>query len=400
MSRGAEATPLSAQFRLIHTVGSLRKDAGGPTRTVTALCRELGRLGVLVDLVSQEAIGATTDLNLLPPSDVVTTYLARAYRLPPSGTLWSPGFRGILCKRCRHGGSKLFHDHGLWLPANHSTSAVARKLKIPLVVSTRGMLEPWALNHRAWKKRLAWSLYQRRDLATARVLHATAPHEAESLRRLGLRQPIAVIPNGVDLPSYPSRPQVPASPRVVLFLGRIHPVKGLVELVDAWRIARPAGWTMIIAGPDEGGHRAVVEERIRGAGLESDFQFVGAVDDEEKTALYQRADLFILPSFTENFGVVVAEALASGVPVITTKGTPWEGLETHRCGWWVDLGVEPLSAAIREAASLPDVERAAMGARGRRYAEHFSWPQIAEQMLAVYRWVLGTGPKPDCVRID
>ena len=166
---------------------------------------------------------------------------------------------------------------------------------------------------------------------------------------------------------------MPASPRVALFHGRIHPVKGLLELVDAWRIARPPGWTMIIVGPDEGGHRAVVEERIRRAGLESDFQFVGTVDGEDKTAVYQRADLFILPSFTENFGVVVAEDLASGVPVITTKGTPWEGLEAHRCGWWVDLGVVPLAGAIREVTTIPDAGRAAMGEHGRRSAEHFAW---------------------------
>lgn len=400
MTQGLAAQSVSPPFGVVHTVGSLRKDAGGPTRTVTALCRELGLLGLPVDLVSQDARGASADMNLIPPTDAVTTYLAPAYQLRPGGTCWAPGFRRVLRNSCDHGRAMLIHDHGLWLPANHSASAVARKLKIPLIVSTRGMLEPWALKYRAWKKRLAWTLYQRRDLATARVLHATAPQEAENLRRLGLRHPIAVIPNGVELPIFSVRPTRSQAPRVALFLSRIHPKKGLLALVDAWRVAGPAGWTMIIAGPEEGGHRAVVEERIRRAGLESEFQFVGAVDGEEKTALYQRADLFILPSFTENFGVVVAEALAAGVPVITTKGTPWEGLEPHRCGWWVDLGVEPLATAIRVAASLPDAERAAMGERGRRYAEHFSWPQIAEQMLAVYRWVLGEGSKPDCVRID
>ena len=178
----------------------------------------------------------------------------------------------MLRRRCEHGRAMLIHDNGLWLPTNHSAAVIAGKFGVPLVVSTRGMLEPWALKHRAWKKQIAWWLYQRNDLRTARVLHATAPHEAESLRRLGLRQPIAVIPNGVDLPPFLHRSQVPASPHVALFLGRIHPVKGLLELVDAWRIVRPSGWTMIIAGPDEGGHRAVVEERIRRAGVESDFQ--------------------------------------------------------------------------------------------------------------------------------
>ncbi len=400
MFQPAEVPSVTPQLRVVHTIGSLRASAGGPTRTVTGLCRELGRLGILVDLVSQDAVESTDDANLLPPANIVTTYLAPARPLPYVGTSWSPTFRAMLRRRCADERAMLIHDHGLWLPTNHSAAVIAGKLGVPLVVSTRGMLEPWALKHRAWKKRIAWWLYQRNDLRTARVLHATAPHEAESLRRLGLRQAIAVIPNGVDLPPFSPRPQAPASPRVALFLGRIHPVKGLLELVDAWRIARPSGWTMIIAGPDEGGHRAVVEERIRRAGVESDFQFVGAVDGEDKTALYQRADLFILPSFTENFGVVVAEALAYGVPVITTRGAPWGDLETYGCGWWIDTGVEALVPALRAAMVLDDAERRAMGERGRVYVRRFDWERIATEMLAVYRWVLGQGQRPACVRAD
>ena len=156
----------------------------------------------------------------------------------------------------------------------------------------------------------------------------------------------------------------------------------------------------MIAGPDEGGHRWEVEAAVRQAGLESCVEFIGPVEGEAKAALYRRADVFVLPSFSENFGLVVAEALASGVPVIATKGTPWEGLVAHRCGWWVEIGVEPLVAALREATALSGEERRAMGERGRRFAEQFGWPHIAEQMHAVYRWVLGEEPRPECVRVD
>jgi glycosyltransferase involved in cell wall biosynthesis len=238
-------------------------------------------------------------------------------------------------------------------------------------------------------------------LQTARALHATALQEADNLRRLGLRQPIAVVPNGVKMPPLLKPLRSPATPHIALFLSRIHPKKGLLELVEAWRVTRPSDWKVIIAGPDEGGHRRVVEEKIRRAGLGNNFEFAGMVDGAAKTALYQRAELFLLPSFTENFGVVVAEALACGVPVITTKGTPWQGLMTHRCGWWIDIGVEHLIAAIQEATSLLDEERHAMGQRGRQYVErNFGWSSIAEQMLSVYRWILGQGDKPDCVMTD
>jgi len=392
---------MAPQLGVIHTVGSLRQSAGGPSRTVTALCRELGRLGMQVDLLSQDAAGAGADENLRPPVDLVTTTLASAYRLPYVGKPWSPSFRAMLRKCCHQSQGKLIHDNGIWLPTNHAAAMVARKVDIPLIVSTHGMLEPWSLSHRAWKKRLAWRLYQHRDLLTARVLHATAQQEADNLRWLGLRQPIAIIPNGVDLPAWSEDSKVQEVPRIALFLSRIHPIKGLLNLVDAWRVARPCGWRVIIAGPDEEGHRAVVEERIKAAGLAADFEFVGAVDGSDKTALYCRADLFVLPSFTENFGVVVAEALACGVPVITTKGTPWGGLVTHRCGWWVEIGSEPLIGALLEATSLPPAVIGEMGKRGRSYVEqHFGWPGIAREMLAVYRWVLGQAEKPPCILLD
>lgn len=381
---------------VIHTVASLRKSAGGPTRTVTALCSELGRLGACVELVSQDIMQPTNDLNLLPPAEFVKTSLA--HQLPYIGRVWSPLFRAMLRKRCEYGQTMLIHDHGVWLSTNHSAVVVARQLGIPLIISLRGMLEPWAMNHKAWKKRFAWNLYQRRDLESAVVLHATAEQEAESFRQLGLRPPIAIIPNGTDLPEWRDLAYPKGTPRKMLFLSRIHQKKGLLELVRAWQIIKPTGWKMVIAGPDEGGHQKIVEAAIQKAGLQNDFEFIGPVYGDEKEALYRSADVFVLPTFSENFGLVVTEALACGVPVITTKGTPWQGLHTHRCGWWIDIGVEPLAAALREAMSLPPTTSRDMGRRGRAYVEeNFGWPSIAQQMLSVYRWVLGQGERPDCV---
>jgi len=182
-------------------------------------------------------------------------------------------------------------------------------------------------------------------------------------------------------------------------LSRIHPKKGLINLIDAWARVRPEGWRLVIAGPDEGGYQAEVAERIRTSGVGEQVSFVGAVEGEAKAALYRNADLFVLPTFSENFGVVVAEALAYGLPVLTTRGAPWADLETHNCGWWIDTGVEPLAQALREAMALSDEQRHAMGARGRDYVLRYDWGGIAAQTAAVYRWVLGQGDKPDCVQI-
>lgn len=387
---------------IFHTVASLRKSAGGPSRSVTALCAALGQLGVPVDLFSQDVPAATPDDgNVIPSADVVRTTLIEAVHLPLVRISYAPTLSAALCERGSTVKNGLFHDHGLWLPINRTVAMVARQLAMPRIVSLRGMLEPWAMNHKAWKKRLAWNLYQRRDLESAAVLHATAEQEAESFRQLGLRQPIAIIPNGTDLPEWRDLAYPKGTPRKILFLSRIHQKKGLLELVQAWQIVKPTGWKMIIAGPDEGGHQKIVEAAIQHAGLQDDFEFTGSVYGDDKEALYRSADLFVLPTFSENFGLVVAEALACGVPVITTKGAPWQGLHTHRCGWWIDIGVEPLVAALREATTLPPDTLREMGQRGRVYVEqNFGWPGIAQQMLSVYRWVLGQGDKPDCVMRD
>ena len=232
-------------------------------------------------------------------------------------------------------------------------------------------------------------------------LHATADAEAEHLRTLGLRAPIAVVPNGVTIPE--TGKQSAGSPdrtRQALFLSRIHPKKGLLNLVDAWAEIDPENWTLVIAGPSENNHRAEVEARVREKELEDVVSFPGAIPDDEKWDWYRDSDLFVLPTFSENFGVVVAEALASGIPAITTTGAPWRPLETENCGWWIDTGVAPLANALRDAVNRTDDERLAMGGRGRRLVEdRFSWDRVAADLAAAYRWVLGRGPQPDCIRL-
>jgi len=261
------------------------------------------------------------------------------------------------------------------------------------------MVEPWAMRHRAWKKQLAWWLYQRRDLRAVTVFHAANQSEALSVRRLGLSQPVAVIPNGVEVQPLGATDDIPTTnQRTALFLSRIHSSKGLLNLVAAWNQVRPEGWTCVIAGMDEGGHQAIVERAVQRAGLDKQFRFVGPIYGDDKWQLYRSADLFVLPTFSENFGVVVAEALASQVPVITTKRAPWKCLEANRCGWWVEVGAEPLVAALKAATSLSDVERSAMGARGRDLVtQRFRWEQIGSQMKEVYTWMLGGGSPPSCV---
>jgi glycosyltransferase involved in cell wall biosynthesis len=292
----------------------------------------------------------------------------------------------------------LLHDHGIWLWTNHRSAQFAERGSIPRIVSVRGMLEPWALGHHRWRKRLAWRLFQARDLTTARAIHVTSDAEAESVGRRGLGVPIAVVPNGVEIPAtLPPRHRGPR--RRALFLSRIHPKKGLPLLLDAWAGVRPEGWELVLAGPDDGGHRAELETRVAGSALEATVSFIGPVSDAEKWALYRSADVFVLPTRSENFGLVVAEALAAEVPVLTTRGAPWKELETHSCGWWVEVDSRAVAEGLRQALALSDEERREMGRRGRGLVQaRYSWAVAARQMKPVYTWLLGQAPAPECVQ--
>lgn len=286
------------------------------------------------------------------------------------------------------GAPDVLHDNGIWLAHNHRLAALAANSGVPRVVGTRGMLEPWAMRHKILKKTLAWHAYQRRDLARAKVLHATAQAEADHLAALKLGPAIEVVPNGIEFPASIGRRPVD-DVRTALFLGRIYPVKGLPMLVRAWGAARPEGWRLVIAGPDEANHKLEVEAVIEAEGLTQVVSFVGPVSGQAKADIFAQADLFILPSFSESFGMAVGEALGHGLPVLTTKGAPWPQLESAGCGWWVDATVEGLASGLRSATAISREGLAGMGRRGRDLVERdFSWDSSASRMIALYDKVI------------
>ncbi len=371
-------------MRILLTVASLRPENGGPARSVPGLANALADQDVEVHVWSPEV-----------PDHIVGPIKFVLHQGPLEDALDQAK------------GLDLIHDNGLWLPMNHRVAMAAKRRGIPRIVSPRGMLEPWALNHKKWKKRLAWWLYQRCDLRAASALHATAESEAIQFKQLGFKQQITIIPNGVDilagkysssLQTSKAKSQKPQ--RTALFVSRIHSKKGLPLLVDAWAKVKPVGWRMVIAGPDEGGHRAAVEALVEKAGLSGEWEFCGPLEGDAKQAGYENADLFILPTHSENFGIVVAEALSHGLPVITTHGAPWRLLEEERCGWWVPISVEGISSALADAICRSPDELSAMGERGRTVVgERFAWGGIARQFIECYRRILDESSKPDRVRL-
>lgn len=350
---------------------SFRPEYGGPARSVSQLALALAGSGLEVGVWSADG------------SAVTTSFLDTGLPLTRLGGSAEEALR-------RFGRPDVIHDNGIWLPHNHRLAVLAAKSRTPRLVSIRGMLEPWALNHRRLKKRLAWWLYQQGDLRAARAHHVTSQAELKSVRGHGWRVPVWEIPNGV-LPAGAGVRDVASSTSemTALFVGRLHPIKGLPMLVEAWATVRPPGWRLRVVGPDEMGHRAVLEGLVRDRGLTGEIDLIGALEADALDAAYFASDLFILPSHTENFGMAVGEALARGLPVIATQGTPWELLEAEQCGWWVPATAQGLSGALAEATALSRDELRAKGARGAEVVERrFGWGAIADRFVEVYEDLL------------
>jgi glycosyltransferase involved in cell wall biosynthesis len=377
-------------MKVAHVIASLAGAGAGPAYTVRRLTRSLSELQVGVQLQT-----------LMPvPEQSSDGCSVVGYPLHP--LLRRLGISSEMRRGLGAIEADLLHNNGVWMMPNIYAGTVARKRGLPLVFSPHGMFSAWAMAFSRRRKQVAWwCLGQRRAAAATACFHATSEGEAQDIRKLGFRQPIAVVPHGIDLPDLGS-PEPPADRerrRTMLFVSRIHPKKGIPFLLRAWRHLerRFRDWDLVVAGPDERGHLAEMQKLACELDLER-VRFPGPAHGEHKQTLYRRADLFVLPTHSENFGMVIAEALSFGVPVITTTGTPWQELERRGCGWWIELSERNLAETLEVAMNLPERRRMEMGRRGRLWMEQaFSWPRIAAEMKSAYAWVLGGGSPPDCV---
>ena len=339
-------------MKILQIVAGLER-ASGVTTFIENVVAELRALGNEVDVLTREGFPSPPTL---PPYDIV-------------------------------------HIHGLWNPWLHRWARAARKAGAKVVWSPHGMLTPWAMHYKWPKKKVVWLLYQKRDLRLADALHVTVPSEAADVRRLGLKNPVIVVPLGVRMPAPPTA-DTRHFKNSLLFTGRVTPIKALTNLVEA--MATSDGWRLRIVGPDQEGHTAELKALSGKEGVADRIDFVGPKYGDALEQEYLKADCFILPSFSENFGSVVVEALAAGLPVIAGKGTPWQELEERKCGWWVENDPETLARTIQEMMALSDDERRAMGARGRQLVEEkYQWPAIGRRMADAYESLLGRGECPN-----
>ncbi|MEI6239045.1 MAG: glycosyltransferase [Planctomycetia bacterium] len=379
----------SDAMRAVHVTGATGREGAGVTAAVEGMVAGL-------------ATCPTVELSLVgicPPGEAWNSRAdLRATRIrvtsrPPRIFSYAPGLQRLFSELR----PSILHQHGIWQYSGIVAARLRDSLGVPLIISPHGMLAPRAMAHHAPRKRLAWWLYQRRVLEAADVFHVASERERDDVRALGLRQPVAVVPFGIDVPdACPVRTNT--GPMTALFLSRIHPIKGVLDLVHAWAQVRPAGWRLMIAGPDECGHTAEVMGAIGKLGLGESVALRDACWGADRDRLMDTSDLFVLPSHSENFGLIVAEACARGLPVLTTQGTPWHSIVDNACGWWVPVGIEGLRAGLREACGLDRTTLEAMGHRGwKMVASSYSWPTAISRLLGVYEWLLDGGRQPDCV---
>ena len=382
-------------MKVSHIIWSIDKSKGGPSRSVTHLLSSMGHIFPHLTTELHTAQSQNPILRKFTQSSVSLKF----YNYKRLGRLKGLEETLLLSK------ANLFHGQAIWDLPVHQMAKTARKLNVPYVISPRGMLEPWSLQQKRLKKQLALKLYQYKDLRMATCLHATANMEAQNLRALGLKNPIAVIPNGIPLEDFKLKDQTKSKgSKKILFLSRIHPKKGIELLIEAWSQLPPKltqGWSIDIIGNGEAAYIEKLQNSIAQKGLSKRIHIKAPLDGQEKMQAYQNAQLFVLPSYSENFGIVVAEALACGTPVITTKGTPWEDLETYQCGWWIDIGVAPLQAAFEKTLTLPPEQLEQRGKNGCQLMQQkYSMEAVAKHMHELYEWLLKKRERPDFVRMD
>ena len=294
------------------------------------------------------------------------------------------------------------HIHGLWEQSTSVAADAARALKIPYILSAHGMLEPWALNNKRLKKLLYGRLIERANVAHAACLHALTRAEADQFIRFGARSPIAVIPNGVDIPAernpslFLNRYPAAQCKRIVLFLGRLHPKKGLNLLLEAWSALAPKhpDACLILAGPDSEGTQARLESLLAQHHLQNSVLFTGMLRDSLKWSALAAAEAFVLPSFSEGLSVSVLEAMGMGLPVIVTEPCNMPEVEQFQAGWQIQPDPAQLTDALTDLLSNTPRANSEIGARGAALVQsRYTWPTIARQMAEVYGWLAG-GPHP------
>lgn len=372
-------------MKVLHTTPSLTLSNGGPTQSVFYTVKGLQIQGLKTDILTYQPDGND---NLISTEDFIVT-------LPKGVTsfAYSAAYKQYL----KTHPYDLYHAQGIWQYPTYITAKTARKYNKPYIITPRGMLYPQALNVSKRKKQLFLKLFLLNDLNKAATVHVTCPEEMQHLRNLGVKSPIAVIPNPVNIPEI-SLISTPDKIRLG-YLGRVHPRKNIERLLYVWHKLKMDNINaeLIIIGDGDKQYMNFLKTEKERLNLRN-VVFTGFLSGKAKENVLNLISYLIVPSDFENFGMIIPEALIKEIPVIASKGTPWEELNTHNCGWWVNNDTDTLVTIIEKAINIPESERRKMGKNGRNLVmENYSKEVVAQKMNSLYKWILNDKEKPGFV---
>jgi glycosyltransferase involved in cell wall biosynthesis len=379
-------------MKILQTISSMGLSAGGPTSCTYNLLKGLQEQGLEADLLTYDVNNADDKLISISSDFMKIISSPKETRFG-----YKREFKDWLVNNPNY---ELYHANGLWQYPAHATVQMAVRNHKPLIISTHGMLYPEGLKKSKWIKRISLFLYQRNDLNKATALHATSLQELKYMRDFGLKQPIAIIPNAIDtfnlgIPNF--NPKM--GRRKVGFMGRINPIKNIESLIKGWAMASSVTYEheLVIIGEGDPIYKRTLVELAEKLGL-TNISYTGFVSGVEQDEILNDLSFLVLPSLSENFGMVIPEALWKGVPVIASIGTPWQELETYNCGWWVGHDADSLSLAIIKALEIDENERIYMGKRGNNLvSKKYTIDSVGQKMKLFYDWILGNVEKPEFV---
>ena len=363
-------------MRIIHYIPNIDRTSGGVGSYMQLLAKSLGKI------VELHVVTHATDHELML-ENCQLHYIAHCTNYIKMKKQWNELLNDI--------NPHVVHINCCWQPESAFVQKWASDMGYKTVYTPHGMLEPWILHRHYWTRKVpALLLYQKAAIKRADVIHATAESERQNLLSLGYNKNVIVIPNGIDVRQIELKDGWEKK-NTLLFLSRIHVKKGIDMLINAVAELKEAmnGYQVLIAGEGDAGYIAELKNLAKQKGVNDIVQFIGGVYGDAKWELYRNADVFVLPTHSENFGIVVAEALASGTPVITTTGTPWDELNTKQCGWWVACSQDDITNAVRSAIKSTDEELKVMGQKGRQLIEErYSVESVTLRMKSLYGWLV------------
>ena len=390
----------NSKIKIAMLCSSVSRQAGGLFNSIRLLSAALSDLGQDIYVLSGKDFYTSKDLNQWPKS--IT--LAIHNKIKPDFF----GFQIGIFNTLRRFEPHILHLHGIWMYPAFVSFIWKKATKKVLVVSPRGMLDSWAVKNSRFKKIIAEVLYAKNNLKNADCIHALNFDEYKSIRFYGLSNPVAIIPNAINFPKLPrnySQNKEEKKSKILLFIGRIHPKKGLGNLIKAWKIIannnQLHGWTLVIGGWSQLNHESELKKECSKLNLNGSVKFVGPLFGAAKEKQLLKASAFILPSYSEGMPMAILEAWAYRIPVIMTKACNLSEAFELKAAIEVDTNPDSIAIGIQKIINANNSEICSIRkAAFKILKENYTWDNASKAMLSVYKWLLGKEKKPNCVMLD